>query len=133
MMHLNGREPRVSSVVSSLHTLSKEINTTLAGLMLLLTMGTYWFLMSYTTTLSNETILPSKFLQDNLAAVLSPAWLKHYIGSPKEIFDPNQIPWVLFYMRETEFRESAQGRIVSAPPIYEAKGYNDVRRGDFHL
>ena len=82
-------------------TLAKEINTTLAGLIVLLTIGSYWLLMSYTPTLSNEIILHSKLLGDNIAAVLSLTWPKHYIGSPKEKVSHYPYDWVLFYKQWT--------------------------------
>ena len=82
-------------------TLAKEINTTLAGLIVLLTIGSYWLLMRYTPTLSNEIILPSKLLGDNIAAVLSLTWPKHYIGSPKEKVSHYPYDWVLFYKQWT--------------------------------
>jgi hypothetical protein len=86
-----------SAITVQTVTLSKEINTTLAGLVFLLTVGTYWLLMRYTTTLSNEIILPSKFLEDNIAAVLSLTWPKHYIGSSEDTTNYDSFPWVLFY------------------------------------
>ena len=71
-------------------TLAKEINTTLGGLIVLLTIGSYWLLMRYTPTLSNEIILPSKLLDDNIATVLSLTWPKHFGGSLKESIPPNE-------------------------------------------
>ena len=86
-----------SAITAQTVTLAKEINTTLAILVVVLTIGTYWFLMRHTRTLSNEIILPSKFLEDNITAVLSPTWPKHYIGPANEIVDYYPFTWVLFY------------------------------------
>ncbi|KAF7502100.1 hypothetical protein GJ744_007211 [Endocarpon pusillum] len=87
--------PTYNSSAITIHTVtrSKEINTALAGFAFLFTAGTYYLLMKYTTTLSNEIVLPSKFLEDNIAAVLSLTWPEHYIDSPEE--DPHP-PLVLF-------------------------------------
>ena len=101
-------------------TLSKEVNTTLAGVMLLLTAGTFWFLTRYATILANEIILPAKFLQDNMAAILSLTWRRHGLGLAQEIFDENQVPWVLFYHRKY------RGLV----PRDNAIGYEDIIKGD---
>lgn len=101
-------------------TLSKEINTTLAVLIFLLTAGTYWLLMRYTTTLSNEIILPSELLETNMAAILSSTWPKHCSGSLEETTDRYQFPWVLFYMAKADMEAlgsyDVKGQIVFKPP-----------------
>ncbi|ERF75000.1 hypothetical protein EPUS_08045 [Endocarpon pusillum Z07020] len=91
-----------SAITIQTATLSKEINTTLTGLAFLLTVTTYWLLMRYTTTLSNEIVLPSKFLEDNIAAVLSLTWPNHYLRTSKDPPDTYSFPWVLFRMRMEE-------------------------------
>lgn len=54
----------------------RGINTGLAGLVVLLSMGTYWLLIIYATPLSDRIILPSRLLEDNIAALLSATWLR---------------------------------------------------------
>ena len=116
-----------SAITIQTLTLSKEINTTLGGLVLLLTVGTYWLLVRYTTTLSNEIILPSKFLEDNMTAVLSLTWPKHFIGSQKETLNPSyKMPWVLFYMKQSCMHKSKEV-LVGKSPFHEAQGSYDVK------
>lgn len=88
-----------SAITIQTVTLAKEINTTLAGLIVLLTIGTYWLLMIYTPTFSNEIVLPSKLLEQNISAVLSLTWPKHFLGPPDERIDYYPYPWVLFYKK----------------------------------
>ena len=103
--------------------LSKKIKTTLACLILLLTMIVYWLLMRYTTTLSNQVILPSKFLSKNIAAVLSVAWPRPYIGSPEETIEKYQFPWVLFSMKFITTTEADNPRKI----FYEALGSQELK------
>ncbi|MCJ1465945.1 hypothetical protein MMC07_004564 [Pseudocyphellaria aurata] len=74
-------------------TLSKKVNGSLALSMFLLIVVTWWFLMSYTTKLSNEIALPSKFLEINVAAVLSQTWQKNFESLN---VDFSSKPWALF-------------------------------------
>ena len=106
--------------------LGKEIDTTLAGLTLLLTMGSYWLLIRYTPTLSNEIILPSKLLEDDIAAVLSLTWSKHYIGPQNETTKINEdypYPWVLVCKKET----GQFGPRIHADPFHQILDFDDLR------
>lgn len=105
-----------SAITARTITLSKGINTFLAGVIFLLTVITYMVIMRYTTTLSNEIILPSRFLEKNIAAVLSTTWPEHIIDSPNETFPPES-PWVLFLIGS--FRWTSK-------PIIEALGFLDI-------
>ena len=112
-----------STVTIQTVTLAKEINTALAILMVLLTIGTYWLLISYTPTLSNEIILPSKLLEDNIAAVLSLTWPKHHNVPLYKIEEGYPYDWVLFCKKETgQFGPSPDAR-----PFHQILGFDDFR------
>jgi hypothetical protein len=115
-----------SAITIQTNTESKEINTPLAGFVLLLTVGTYWLLMRYTTTLSNEIVLPSKLVEDNIAAILSQTWPKHYIGSRGEHVDDRLfVDWTLFYKEVVDLRKPDRTPIRA----YSPKGLLDIREG----
>ena len=108
-----------STITVQTVTLAKEINTTLAGLIVLLTMGSYWLLMRYTPTLSNEIILPSKLLTDNIFAVLSLTWPpKHCNGPSQEWINHYPYDWMLFYKEET-------GKVVDGRLVLRIMGSDD--------
>ena len=109
------------------HVLSKEVNTTLAFVALLLTGVTYWLLMKYTGKLSSQVFLPSKSLADNLTAVLSLTWPKRLRGSSEAGLHQHQVPWVLFPLNST----NPDMRQIIAPLVHEAVGYNDVEERSF--
>ena len=113
-----------SSITIQTITLSKEVNTTLAGLILLLVVGTYWLLMTYTTTMSYEIVLPSSSLQDNIAAILSRTWPKHYIGPPKAVIDGRDVPdpWMLFHRLDAPGVYLTEGKVHMCSP----KGVYDI-------
>ena len=112
-----------NGVIHQTVRLSREINTTLAGLVFLLTAGSYWLLMGYTTPLSNEIILPSKLLEKNLAAVLSLTWPKKYMDSPGKISDfRTRSDWVLFDSG-TRWREKESD--LYGPAFYKVHGAED--------
>ncbi|KAF7512843.1 hypothetical protein GJ744_011946 [Endocarpon pusillum] len=71
-----------SALTAQTLTLSKKINTCLAGFIFLLTAGTYWIIMTFTSPLSNEIFLPSKFVEENVAIILSLLWPKHQRSFP---------------------------------------------------
>ena len=106
-----------STITSQTVELSRKINTTLAGFMFMLVVVTYLLLMKYTTTLSNEIILPPKFLEDNIAAILSLIWPEHFF-QPQEDRDDLIFPWVLFYRSEPIQLHNRQ--------FYAALGSHDV-------
>ena len=116
---VNSSTTHGSTITAQTVTLAKEISTTLAGLVVLLTIGTYWFLMKYTPTLSNEIILPSKLLGDNIAAVLSLTWPKHYMGAPDEKISHYPYDWVLFYK---QWIGEVDGR-----PCHQILGFDDFK------
>ncbi|KAL9612773.1 MAG: hypothetical protein Q9167_002658 [Letrouitia subvulpina] len=116
-----------SAIIIQTITLSKKINTTLGGLIFLLTVGTYLFLITYTRNLSSEIILPSTFLEDNIAAVLSLTWPKRYIGSPEETVDDYLNSWMLFYKKMAIAWECDPNTDTSQKPILEVLGFNDIK------
>lgn len=69
-------------IIITEHTIqiSKIMNTTLGGIAFLFTSIIYFFLMRYNLTSSNEIILPSKYLADNIGGILSSAWLADHSG-----------------------------------------------------
>ncbi|CAF9915309.1 MAG: hypothetical protein HETSPECPRED_002359 [Heterodermia speciosa] len=109
------------------HVLSKEVNTTLAFVALLLTGITYWLLMKYTGKLSSQVVLPSKSLADNLTAVLSLTWPKSFRGSSEEVLHQHQVPWVLNPLDSTNVVMS----LIEQITVHEAVGYNDVKERSF--
>lgn len=108
--------------------LSKEINTVLGSLIFLTIAITYWLLMRYTTKLSDQVSLPSKFLEDNIAAVLSATWPKHFIGSKEETIANRDIPWVLFNIRRTSGLPLSGHSIPASTPTCKALGSHDVEQ-----
>jgi len=96
--------------------------------MLLLTVGTYWLLMRCTATLSNEIILPAKFLEDNIAAILSITWPKSYLGPPGDAF-PRQtshgLDLVTFYA-PTTFLVESEGRLPGARTYHKVLGFAEI-------
>ena len=110
-----------STITIQTVTLAKEINTTLALLIVLLTMGSYGLLMRYTPTLSNEIILPSKFLEDNIAAVLSLTWPKRYTDSSNGIVIGYPYDWLLFYKKGAV--RSIHG--IGPVPSHQILGFDD--------
>lgn len=108
-------------------TLSKTINTSLGGLIFLLTVGTYWFLTRYTTTLSNEIILPTKFIEDNIAAVLSVTWPKFYLDSLNEPITYFPLPWVLFSMKKSMAKELTGDSDDDGKKNFEALGSSEIQ------
>ncbi|MCJ1467060.1 hypothetical protein MMC07_005682 [Pseudocyphellaria aurata] len=82
--------------------LSKIINPSLALSISLFTVATYWFLMEYTTKLSSEIVLPSKFLEDNVAAVLNGTWLRNFVEDADDIIRAYKHEWALFRIAKTD-------------------------------
>ena len=117
---VNSSTTNSSAITIQTVTLAKEVNTTLAGLIVLLTVGTYWLLLRYTPTLSNEIILPWKLLQDNIAAVLSLTWPKHFIGPSHKWINHYPYDWVLFTKQET-------GKVVDGRPVLRIMGSDDCK------
>ena len=113
-----------STITAQTVILAKEINTTLAGLVVLLTIGTYWLLMKYTPTLSNEIILPSKLLGDNIAAVLSLTWPKHYMGAPDEKLNYYPYKWLLYYKKELDVSPLK----FNKRPFHQVLGFGDIKK-----
>ena len=124
-----------STITAQTVTLAKEINTTLALLLVVpLTIGTYLFLMRYTPTLSNEIILPSKFLEDNIAAVLSLTWPKHYLGSPKEKISDYPYDWVLFYRGfASDFERTMRYQILGFDDIKDQHPTREMRKSHMSI
>ena len=97
---INSSRTNSSAISAHTVTLSKKVNTALAFSIFLLAAGTYVLLMKYTSSLSNEIILPSEFLGDNLTAVLSSTWPQKYLGSPSETIDDSSCPFVVFCKKD---------------------------------
>lgn len=92
-------QPVDSSTNSSIltdHTIkiSKIVNTTLGVIAFLFTFMIYFFLMRYTLASSNEIVLPSKFLADNIGGILSSAW-PVYMPEQKYCEGDYMEPWTL--------------------------------------
>ena len=115
-----------SAITIQTVALSKKVNTTMAGLIFLLTMGTYSFLVVYTTRLSNEITLPSKFLAENMTTVLSFAWPKKYSRSVEETDAFSHIPWVLFYKEIVPTIEPGRSSVDEENPLLVALGSDEI-------
>ena len=76
--------------------LGKGINTSLTGLIFVLTVVTYCLLMSYTGILSRQVILPAKSLRDNIVAILSEKWPERFMGDTGEMAGDFTGDWVVF-------------------------------------
>ncbi|KAI6081866.1 hypothetical protein F4821DRAFT_248397 [Hypoxylon rubiginosum] len=128
--------PNSSVIETRTIALSREINTTLAGLIFVATLATYWLLMKYTVKLSDEIIFPSKLIEDNMAAALlsQKVWPKYV----KECLETNDSETNLFLLRQTPLaRENGHliegveeiERQQTRGPLYELQGYGDLLEG----
>lgn len=111
-------------------TLCKKVNTTLTGFTFLLTAGIYWLLITYTKKLSNEIILPTKLLLDNICAILSLTWPKTFMR--KNSIDRDlRFPWVLFHRDLSEGKAKAKGSSQADSDIYEPvfrmSGFHEIK------
>lgn len=69
---------------------NKTINIILTFFMFMLIVIIYSFLIKYITTLSNEIILFSKFLKNNIIVILSLIWSNYFIKFQKNKIDQSQ-------------------------------------------
>lgn len=96
-------QPMTSSTSSTMISdetlqLSQKITTALGGSAFLLALVTYWLLIKYSTHLSSQIVLPSKFLAKNISALLSSAWPEEIAG--QEINEVGTRKWELFHGQE---------------------------------
>jgi hypothetical protein len=112
--------------------LSKRVNTSLSGAIFVLTAATYWILMRYTPDLSHEIGLPPRFLENNIAALLSKTWPEKYMGPSTEKMPQlvNGLAWVLFckaYSGVSTKEGSQRLPIVRGAEVYGIQGSSEVQ------
>jgi hypothetical protein len=111
----------------------------LTGFVVLLTIGTYWLLITHATPLSDRIILPSRLLEDNIAALLSATWLRAQKCTSEQYEKGLVYGLALFHKKPIHNVRDVdeEGKVITtklSESYILGLGFEDVKKqGDDHL